>query len=678
MSQSFQDLQQRITSIFDYAYTSSSIRVPSVTCAEVGKLLHVGMFIEEVEAKRPAFNFSQSELTKLDGNINATSEKVAKGVRATFRKMNKAWKLYKDEIKFSDEEIGFIVGRLSGLEIADPKRDVFGDTLEMFRSKWAKQEGGQFFTDQLVTHLATRMLRFDPYRGDDLVDICAGTGGFLLAGLNRIKELADAAQDREDRVASLAAKSLKGKEIDAEVASLGNAALTSRTGALAAKLIDQGNALDLRAYRRSSSAIRVDSHRCIATNPPFGAKTPVRDETILAQYELSRINGSSHDSLVCTPKKYFRRSPDILFLEANVKLLSPGDGRMAIITPYQILSGPQTFYVREWLLRNCHIEAVVDLPMETFQPHTGTKTALLLARRRLHPLLDLRDLPEEKIFMAIPRWIGHDRRGHPIWAKNPDGSFSATRLTDLPEVESAFEQFTTKGTIPSTAEQSFSISTHAVLKDSLLRLNAQSYRPHTPGSSDKTEALPKNWKSVRLGDVVERVFYPGRFKREYTDPHPGAVPFLGGSNITEFVSSTEKWLRKDDRKLPELRVEAGWILITRSGTTGIVSCVPEEWDGFALSEHVIRIVPNPEKLDPHFLLAYLKTKHCQAELKRGVFGSVIDEISPEFVANLEIPLPPRSEIKEIAFLARRAEENRNGAIRDAREAIARLSMLLND
>ena len=45
------------------------------------------------------------------------------------------------------------------------------------------------------------------------------------------------------------------------------------------------------------------------------------------------------------------RAPDILFLEQNVKLLIPGEGRLSIVLPYQILSGPQTLFVRTWLLK---------------------------------------------------------------------------------------------------------------------------------------------------------------------------------------------------------------------------------------------------------------------------------------------------------------------------------------
>jgi restriction endonuclease S subunit len=115
------------------------------------------------------------------------------------------------------------------------------------------------------------------------------------------------------------------------------------------------------------------------------------------------------------------------------------------------------------------------------------------------------------------------------------------------------------------------------------------------------------------------------------------VPFLGGANITDFIVKTAKAISLDDPRLSALQVRAGWILVTRSGTTGIVSTVPEAWDGFAISEHVIRIVPDPRKAHPGFLFALLSSDYGQEYLRRGVFGSVIDEISPEYVGQIPIP-----------------------------------------
>src|SRR5690349_8628296 len=128
-------LQTRISSIFDFAYTSTAIRVPATTCREVGKILHAGMFREEVEKRVPAFSISTTELRKLNGNESDASLQIAKDTKALFTMMNANWKLYKEPILFDNHEIAYIVGQLNDLYISDPSKDVFGDALEIFRSR---------------------------------------------------------------------------------------------------------------------------------------------------------------------------------------------------------------------------------------------------------------------------------------------------------------------------------------------------------------------------------------------------------------------------------------------------------------------------------------------------------------------------------------------------------------
>jgi restriction endonuclease S subunit len=175
-----------------------------------------------------------------------------------------------------------------------------------------------------------------------------------------------------------------------------------------------------------------------------------------------------------------------------------------------------------------------------------------------------------------------------------------------------------------------------------------------------SKSEPDGNNTLLLKNLVIKIFYPGRFKREYVNSNTNAIPFLGGANITEHIISTKKFLSKNDPHIYQLIVHEGWILITRSGTTGIVSMVPKEWDGFAISEHVIRIVPDSSKEDPFFLFAYLQTNLAKQQIHKSIFGSVIDEISPESVGNIKIPSNIDKTIKQdIIELIRKYEEKRN-------------------
>jgi len=663
-------LQSRVNLIYDHLYANAPTRTPAGISAEVGKVLHSGMYLEECKKKHPAFNFDRFQMQALLTQDSVICGDIAKTLRGAFAEMNKAWKFYEptSEIILNDLSIAYTALQLNGLYLSDPKRDVFGDVIEIIRSNWAKRIGGQFFTDQRVTALAMTLLNFDPRKGDDLVDICSGTGGFLLAGLNHIRELLEKdakGKPVEETLIQLSLTGIKGLEVDEEIAGLANASLKARLGTKHKAFVSNCDSLNPITFDKNNAGIKYGKHLCAASNPPFGTKITIKDPAILQAFSLSNKQ-SRHNFSLSGLGKITPRAPDILFLEQNINLLVPGRGRLAIVLPYQILSGPQTLFVREWLLCHTQILAVIDLPNETFQPHTGTKTSLLLVKRRERPLSNSRDDSEGTVFMGMPRWIGHDRRGHPIFKRNVDGSASEEILSDFNEVKAAYRTFLEGGDPRETHEQCFTVPYSTIVKDDLLRMNALFHKPFNEEdgtASDVPSVLKPGWTTVKLRDVVDRIFYPGRFRRDYVDRSSTTVPFLGGSNITELLATTEKWLSPDDPKLGALKVKAGWVLITRSGSTGIISFVPPAWDGFAMSEHVIRIVPNPAKLDPYYLLAFLRTNYAQEIIKRGVFGSVIDEITPDFIGEIEVPLPKsKKDMKEIAAKVQDAEEARQEAI----------------
>jgi len=116
-------------------------------------------------------------------------------------------------------------------------------------------------------------------------------------------------------------------------------------------------------------------------------------------------------------------------------------------------------------------------------------------------------------------------------------------------------------------------------------------------------------------------------------------------------------------RLPDLRVREGWVIITRSGSTGIAAMVPRAWDGFAMSEHIIRIVPKDSGLPGEYIFAFLRSQFAQTILARGVFGSVIDEITPDFIAQMEIPVPrSKQRLNGIVERIRRGEEAKQVAL----------------
>ena len=173
----------------------------------------------------------------------------------------------------------------------------------------------------------------------------------------------------------------------------------------------------------------------VLTNPPFGSRIPIDDPHVLAQFEIA--------GPPITPVRQGRSRPNSvpperLFIERCLQLLRPG-GRMAIVLPDSILTNPGLTALRRWILSKARVVASVDLPKETFQPHTGTQTSVLLLQKKTKDEMDAERAfgrhREYEVFMAMPRAVGHDRRGNPLYCRTPEG--------DLIEVEESHSTFTT-------------------------------------------------------------------------------------------------------------------------------------------------------------------------------------------------------------------------------------------
>jgi type I restriction enzyme M protein len=106
----------------------------------------------------------------------------------------------------------------------------------------------------------------------------------------------------------------------------------------------------------------------LMTNPPFAGTVKERD--ILRLYKLAEKNGRLVDKI----------GRHILFLERSLQFLKPG-GRMAIVLPQGLLNNTSAEYIRRFIIDEARILAVVGLHVNTFKPHTGTKTSVLFLRK---------------------------------------------------------------------------------------------------------------------------------------------------------------------------------------------------------------------------------------------------------------------------------------------------------
>ena len=135
------------------------------------------------------------------------------------------------------------------------------------------------------------------------------------------------------------------------------------------------------------------------------------------------------------------------------------------------------------------------------------------------------------------------------------------------------------------------------------------------------------WNVVHLGDkFIEDAFYLGRFKRIYVEEKDG-VPFILPSQITEVYSKANKFISPATKvDIKSTRVERGQILLTRSGTIGVVSYVSKTLEDQSLSDDVIRIKTTEYS---GYIYAYLKSRVGRLLVVTNNYGAVVKHIEPE-------------------------------------------------
>lgn len=176
----------------------------------------------------------------------------------------------------------------------------------------------------------------------------------------------------------------------------------------------------------------------------------------------------------------------------------------------------------------------------------------------------------------------------------------------------------------------------AIVKDSL-RFDASFYNPRVIQAIEALE--DSDMQVLTLGEVTKDIYIPPRFKRIYVDADHG-VPFLQGSHVVQVQPSDLKYISKTaTRNLQKWIIEAGWILVTCSGTIGRVAIAPPHWGGWAASQHILRIIPDEDACPHGYLAAFLSSPIGQAQLTAQIYGAVVDELTEEQAAAVLVPIP---------------------------------------
>ena len=162
--------------------------------------------------------------------------------------------------------------------------------------------------------------------------------------------------------------------------------------------------------------------------------------------------------------------------------------------------------------------------------------------------------------------------------------------------------------------------------------------------------------SVPLSELISNAYYGGRLKRQYINgKNNQAIGFVGSSEMLDCRPKPVKFMM-DSFSVDDLKVTIGSLLISRSGTVGNITFVNKTLSKFLVSEHAIRLIC---KDYAGYLYAYLKSKIGQLLIQSNIYGAVIQEIEPEHLENIPVPVAPESLKRQIHGLVVRSYELRD-------------------
>jgi type I restriction enzyme M protein len=241
----------------------------------------------------------------------------------------------------SGYEMRKVINKLNGIDFTKSEdKHVFGSIyesiLEELRDAGNK---GEYYTPRAVTQLMTKMT--NPKLGEKVLDPACGTGGFLTAAIEHVREnYVKTVSDEE-----ILQKSITGWELKPVAFVLG---LTN----LILHEIDVPDYHYIDSLKKEYNTIgakdRVD---VILANPPFGASIADGVETNF-------------------PATYRCKESADLFVILMIQLLK-SNGRAAIVLPDNSITGEGVKQrIREKLLSDCNLHTIIRLPQSTFFPAT--------------------------------------------------------------------------------------------------------------------------------------------------------------------------------------------------------------------------------------------------------------------------------------------------------------------
>lgn len=606
------------------------------------------------------------DMVRFRAGLNENPIAVRKRIEAIF---NQVKKQYYDVIEsgekilLDDMSLAYAVGELHLFCLTETERDAIAEAFEVFIGPSLKGGQGQFFTPRNVIKLLVDMVGLTS--DDKVIDPACGSGGFLVESLREIwrsvevqgEELSWPEKEIFSEKQEAAIKNIRGIDKDyflAKVAKAYMAIIGDGRGGVFCE-----NSLDNRKRWKSltQAQINFNAFDVVLTNPPFGKKLKIDDQSILGKYQLghkwkkrSKVQSEGYER---TDTLHDGQSPQILFIERCIALMKDG-GRMGIMAPESMFCNPSHRYIVQYLKSVARIVAVVSFPEELFQPFTHAKACGVIIEKTPTDS----DNPHP-IFMAVAKWCGHDSRGLSI------------PHDDIPRIIEKYDEYKVGKGIDYD-HFGFAISEADIIDDVYLP------KYYNPEISYKIHNLRKTHEILSLGDLIDE----GVIK--ITTGHEvgklaygtGYIPFIRTSDIAnwEIKLDPKHGVSQDifDGLKKKQDVKAGDILMVRDGTYLVGTCaiVSEADTEIVYQSHIYKIrSEDHSRMNPNLLLAALSSPIVREQIYAKRFTQDIIDTLGRRIKELLLPIPKdENKRDEIVKLVREALEYKSKARALARSA----------
>ena len=529
--------------------------------------------------------------------------------------------VFKDQIKLSSAALLGVVELLQNYSFVDSTTDIKGQAFQQVIGAAVRSGMGQYFTPDPVVRMVVEMI--DPKPDEMILDPFCGSGHFLTCSLEHVeKNYKDTLDEYTYR--QFAFFHLHGIEKDPKMVRVAMTDMMLHDdGHSNIRCIDAllsfDNYPDIQVLGGEDNTSPEVFHVCL-TNPPFGALLTGEVIQILGRFVL----GTGRDTLPL----------EILGLERTLQFLRPG-GRMAIVLPQSILTNAWMKFVRDFILDNCQVNAIISLPPQTFAPFNGVGKAsvLFLAKK------SVRDLSVDyPIFTAIAKHVGYDNTGR------------SDIRNDLPTIVQDFKKF-------QQGETDLSKLSFITNGQKLIDLG---FAPEFFVEADGREG----WETKTLEELCDGVIFSGSTpgRNAYADSGgrivgDSAVRVVKFRNITnrgvewslnDRAFATEEFFQRHLTKQVQVDDIVVGTAAHNPGYIGkkldIIDYIPEEYQNKVMCVAEVMVIRiNPEKIDPYYVLMYLRTENGYEALQRCIRGQTA-HIYPKDVKLIQIPVPPEDEM----------------------------------